>query len=417
MHIQERLLKVPIHYLSYDRFPAPKGAAVHIDAFARALAQAFGDIHLTTVASREVQSTQSTSEKRSQYCDRVWHLPISVYGRNLIERVASFRQQILTQWQFADVVHFRSIYEGYQIAKHKSDLCRQIVYEVNGLPSIELKYHYPAVADDQDLLRKLKQQEQTCLEAADLIVTVSSVNAEHLINERGVDPRRIRVIPNGVDTELFSFALPDPVEEDLRVLYVGTLAPWQGIRVAVEAVALFLRDYPVRLTIVGEGRSAQRKSLKQTIDQYGVSEQVQVLSSTKQAELASLYKTHHCAVAPLMANDRNRVQGCCPLKVLEAMASGTTLIASDLEVVRLLARDGIEAILVRPGSAKAIKDAMLRIRNELHLPKRLAAAARRRVKQSFTWQTSQEKLIQAYEDALGMSRSMRLANSARSRSG
>src|SRR5947209_7291245 len=105
-----------IVYASFDRFPAPKGAAVHIEAFAR---------------------------RKGAFCDR-------------------------------------------------------FVFEVNGLPSVEWKYHYPAVADDRELLRKLRAMEDACLAAADLVVTVSRVTADYL-SGRGVDPGRIRVIPNGVD--------------------------------------------------------------------------------------------------------------------------------------------------------------------------------------------------------------------------
>ena len=102
------------------------------------------------------------------------------------------------------IVHFRSIFEGHPIARHKSQHGGKLVFEVNGLPSIELKYHYPAVADDRDLIEKLITQEQICIEAADLLVTVSEVTANHLIS-RGADPARIRVIPNGVDLTIFQY--------------------------------------------------------------------------------------------------------------------------------------------------------------------------------------------------------------------
>ena len=105
-------------------------------------------------------------------------------------------------------------------------------------------------------------------------------------------------------------------------------------------------------------------------------------------------------VAPLLANDRNTVQGCCPLKVLEAMASGVPLIASDLPVVRALARDGEHALLVRPGSGKAIKDAMLRLGAEPGLRTQLADAARRRIESMFTWRRSGAALVELYREML-----------------
>ena len=108
-----------------------------------------------------------------------------------------------------------------------------------------------------------------------------------------------------------------------------------------------------------------------------------ILSPVSKRELVALHHEADVILAPMTRNDRNLVHGCCPLKVLEAMASGTPLIASDLPVVRELVTDGVEALLVRPGSAKAIKDGMLKLMSEQRLAERLSSAARCRVEQHF----------------------------------
>ena len=72
---------------------------------------------------------------------------------------------------------------------------------------------------------------------------------------------------------------------------------------------------------------------------------------------------HLCAsdvvLAPLILNDRNLVQGCCPLKIIEGMAAGAAVIASDLPVVRELGSDGVHFLLVKPGSVDQIAQAVL----------------------------------------------------------
>ena len=308
-----------IHYIAYDRFPAPKGAAVHIRAFVEALQDEYGGVRLSTVANTPGSSVQGNgrlgenSFLTSPSWQNVEHVPIQVSGKNLLHRVAGFRKSLLVDWRFADIVHVRSIYEGYPLARDKAARCRRLVFEVNGLPSIELKYHYPEVADDLELLTKLRFQEQTCLDAADLVLTVSQTNAEHLVG-RGVHPDKIRVIPNGVDERLFSFSQPQQVQDALRMLYVGTLSSWQGIRVAVEALALYCRDYPATLTVIGDGRKRQRESLWKQAEALGVVDRVEIIDGLDQAELVRHYHDSHCAVAPLLANDRNQTQGCCPLK-------------------------------------------------------------------------------------------------------
>jgi glycosyltransferase involved in cell wall biosynthesis len=384
-----------IVYAAFDRFPAPKGAAVHIEAFARALGAAFGGVNLITVADEQVGEPVPIPG--------VNHFPLSAVGADLIERVANFRAHLLAWWngRCFEVVHVRSIFEGYPIARHKEAWCDQFVFEVNGLPSIELKYNYPAVADDRELLRKLTAMEDRCLSAADLVVTISHVTAGYLVG-RGVSPDRIRVISNGVDVDVFRERIPLPVDGRIRLLYAGTMSSWQGVRLTIEALALLNRDVPATLALAGPARARQERELRELCWELGVADAVRFIGPVDQAALAKLHHESDVVLAPLTANDRNLVQGCCPLKILEAMASGTPLIASDLPVVRELARPEVDALLVRPGSAKAIKDAVLRLVNDPALARRLAKSAREVVVRERTWGDAQASLLAAYKEVVGI---------------
>ncbi len=298
------------------------------------------------------------------------------------------------------MAHVRSIFEGYPIARAKPAYCDRFVFEVNGLPSIELKYHYPAVADDRELLRKLYALEDACLAAADLVITVSAVTARFL-RGRGVAPERIRVIPNGVDPALFAFRPPRCLAAGhVRLLYAGTLAAWQGVGLAIEALALLRRDVPATLTIAGLARASQERDLREQCWRLGVADAVRFAGSVDQRGLAQLHHESDVVLAPLTPNDRNLVQGCCPLKVLEAMSAGTPLVASDLPVVRELARPEIDALLVRPGSAKAIKEAVLRLVADPTLAPRLALSARQAIVRERTWMHAQRALVSAYREML-----------------
>jgi len=378
--------------VSYDRFPSPKGAATHIHAFASALGNRFGRVCLLTVPPLPPEPGGPLEPVELA---GVEHVPIPAAGEQVIERVLDFRSHLWAWWrrrfgardERPRVAHVRSIFEGYPIARDKPEFCEHLVYEVNGLPSIEMKYRYPAVAGDRELLGKLERQEAACLRAADLVVTVSDVNARHLVG-RGVPEDRIRVIRNGVDFDRFSFVAPRPWgEREVHMLYAGTFSSWQGVEHAIEALALYRRDFPARLTIVGPARSRRRRELGDFAHRLGVFPHLEILEPVS-------------VLAPLTRNDRNCDQGCCPIKVLEAMASGTPLIASDLEVVRELCTDDVEALLVRPGSGKAIKDGMLRLRAAPDLGMRLSLAARERVEREFAWSRAQSELVAAYEELL-----------------
>jgi glycosyltransferase involved in cell wall biosynthesis len=388
-----------IAYLSFDALPSPKGAAVHIDAFARALGEAFGDVELVTIAAapepgapprRAVDDAPwSHPPERRPYSKGVTHTSLRPRGPNVIARALSFRTQLRRWWgkRHFDVVHFRSIFEGYPVARRKQQLCEKLVYEVNGLPSIELKYHYPSVADDIELMAKLRAQEQCCIDAADVLLTPSSVTADEL-ERRGA--RQVEVIPNGVDEKLFGYRTPR-THCPFRLLYVGTLTSWQGLSHAIDAVVQ-LRGEGREVSLVGIGPAPKRR-------RWALAEQapawVELLQPLPQAELVAHYHAAHAAIVPLAANDRNLVQGCCPLKLLEAMAVGAPAIVSDLPVTRALADDG-EVLFTKPGSSKSIASAVARLMDEPELAPSLAAAARARIEHTGTWRHATDRLIRCY---------------------
>lgn len=390
-----------IVFASFDRFPAPKGAAVHIGQFSRALGERMGRVDLVTVAPAVEETPPHYLDNSPPHLvsPRVFHHPLPAKGQHMIQRAMHFRKHLQGFWhdREADVVHFRSIFEGLPMVKMKPERGFQIVYEVNGLPSIELKYHYPEVAEDRELLQKLIHQEDACLAAAERIVTVSDVNADYLV-ERGVPRDRIDVIPNGVDPEVFEYHPPKPLtDRAMEMLYTGTMTAWQGVYHAIEALALYRRDFPARLTLIGPARPLQKKRIRERAYELGVLEHVTLAPPTTQRDLAARMGGYDVLVAPLLPNDRNQLQGCCPLKVLEGMASGLPVISSDLPVVRVLARPDVDALLVRPGSAKAIKDGMLRLREEPGLGQRISLSARQQIEKRFTWKRSCDALIGVYE--------------------
>ncbi|MBW4641903.1 MAG: glycosyltransferase family 4 protein [Goleter apudmare HA4340-LM2] len=385
-----------IAYIAFDTVPAPKGAAIHIEAFNIALATRFNTTQLVTVSPTE------TSINSCGISPRIVQTELPAIGDNLITRVLYFRN-LLKAWlqnRRFEVVQIRSIYEGWEIAHNKQKYCDRLIFEVNGLPSIELKYRYPDIVDDRELLHKLYTQEQICLTASDLIVTPSSVTSEYL-QTRGVPANKIRVIPNGVDLNIFTNNKQQITNNNplgLQMVYFGTLSPWQGVNLAVEALALVNRDLPANLTVIGQAKEYQIKALKHLAKKLEVADKLIILEPMPQTQLVQHIHNSNVILAPLTANDRNLVQGCCPLKVLEGMATGIPVIASDLPVVRELGEDGIHFLLVKPGSAKAIKDAVLQLQNDRELAKQLANNARQRIEKYYTWQRAGEALIAAYTE-------------------
>src|SRR5580698_5795341 len=231
-------------YISFDTVPAPKGAATHIQAFARTLAGAFGGVELVSVADgADVRSTERWPG--------VSHTELPASGATLIDRVLCFRR-FLAHWlrnRSFDAIQFRSIFEGLPLL----ELARgsRLIFEVNGLPSIELKYRYPGVEDDWELMRKVEAQELACLDAADMVITPSVVTRQYLISARRVAADKVKVIANGVDARMFGAAGFRKVDAPLRMLYFGTLSAWQGVELGIRALAQVRHLVPAEFTVIG----------------------------------------------------------------------------------------------------------------------------------------------------------------------
>jgi glycosyltransferase involved in cell wall biosynthesis len=211
----------------------------------------------------------------------------------------------------------------------------------------------------------------------------------------------ITVIPNGVSPSDFS-ASPLPSREGRipTLLYIGTLADWQGLEVVIKALPKILETQPVQLRIVGRGRSRQRKVLSKHIRKLGVEGSVFVQPAVPHHEVPALIAESDICVAPLGLNDRNVTQGACPIKVLEYMASSRPLIASNMPIVRELVREDVDGLLFSPNDPEDLAHKVLMLLNDVELSKRLAESATERALTKFTWHEAQKKLVKVYEKLL-----------------
>ncbi len=394
-------------YTSFDRVPGCKGANTHIEAFVRAIGNRYGSVVLITPGPEDVDVRP--------FAPGVRQLVVGCPDDNPIGRARTFRVKLteLLRRQPFELIHFRSNFEGYPLVHPQVRKGARLLYEANGFPSVELKYHYAGLIDNPALVEKLRRQEAACLQAADAIVTVSDTNRQ-FISERGIPADKISVIPNGVDPTVFSYRAPPAADgSQLEILYLGTLSWWQGIETLIQAVALVARERSVRLRLVGVATKQRRQELEQLVDQLEVGQCVEFGQLHDSSAVAQLLHESHMTVVPLLAVDRNTRQGCCPLKLLEAMFSGCPVIAADLPVVRELADPLSHYLPIRSGDAGNLKNAILQLADDRALALRLSRQARDHVAGRYTWTRANEQLLALY-DALLLTSARMSATRARS---
>jgi glycosyltransferase involved in cell wall biosynthesis len=392
-------MKPRILYAAFDVVPRPKGASTHITYFARGLVEAGYDLTLITAGD------ESLPEQDTYVGATMLRAPAN-HDANYLARGLAFGDYVLNHVTQADpyhIIHFRSIWSGFPLARTRAQFGHKLLYEVNGLPSVEMKYHYPALRNGTTL-RKFAEREMATLHLADTIICPSHVTRAYIASQN-IPEYKITVIPNGVDTTLFRpreqlTARSDSQPDTLTILYTGTFADWQGLDTLIMAMPTVLAQHPVRLRLVGRGRKRQRKALAKRIRKLELGHHVTIEEALPYEAMPALISQANVCVAPLGYNDRNVTQGCCPLKILEYMACGCPVVASNLPVTRELVCPDVDALLFEPDNAGELAQKIMMIVNDRALACRLGTNATTRASQQFGWETAQKQLLAVYRALL-----------------
>ncbi|MBI5596220.1 MAG: glycosyltransferase family 4 protein [Elusimicrobia bacterium] len=325
-----------------------KGSSVRIEATLRAL-QALG---------HEVRAL--TPAGPSKAWDFLPHDTVALPEGNHLARMLAWREAA-RGWlagRDADMVQFRGHWEGVPALAWAAEHKACTVFEAHGFPSVELPAHYPALEERPSLVDKLITEEQTLIGGADLLLSHSLTGHRYLLS-RGARPERVAVVPNFVDTALFTPPPAPPAEPGpMRVVYVGTLAPWQGLGVLLEAFSRLRGRVPAELHVIGPRKGAWHRELSVLARRLRVRPLLKVSGAMARPDLAAVLRTAQVCTAPLPSDERNSGQGCCPLKVLEYMAAGRPILATSAPPLREILTHMETAYLAKPGSPAALAEGL-----------------------------------------------------------
>ena len=381
-------------YAAFDRFPSSKGAAVHIGEWADELFSTFGGGLLHVLGGGELPPYQLEPAEGDRGPVEIVRFGAQI--PNLAERIDAYRVHLASvverHLDSLEVVHVRDPWSA-GVVLAIPDRPYRVVFEVNGLPSVELPYRYRDVG--ASTLAKVRTLEGRCLAAADRVVVPSDVLVARVIRS-GAPADRVTMIRNGARV---TARPPRPAgAPDRYLVYVGALQRWQGIETMLRAFARLHDLDDLRLVICASTPPRTARGTRRLAARLGIDDRVDWHHRLPHAEIAGWLAHAAASLAPLTDSARNVDQGCCPLKILESMAAGTPVVASDLAVVRELVTDGEQGRLVPPDRPAELARAA---RILLEYPDRAAAmgaAGRRHVEASLTWAASRARLREVYDD-------------------
>jgi colanic acid/amylovoran biosynthesis glycosyltransferase len=187
----------------------------------------------------------------------------------------------------------------------------------------------------------------------------------------------VQFIPHGVDLGRFQ-PRPQPLDEPLRLLAVGRLVEKKGFDVLIAAASRL--SFPFRLHIIGEG--PERSHLERLIAAAKLEEHVTLCGAKTHAELPEEYQNAHAVVVPSIIDSTGDRDG-LPNVVLEAMASGRAVVASNVSAIVSAITNEDTGLLVPPGDACALASALERIRQSSSLRQELGRRARKRAARDY----------------------------------
>jgi len=184
-------------------------------------------------------------------------------------------------------------------------------------------------------------------------------------------------------------AIPPRREGEVRLLFVGRLAPVKGLRVLFKALAEVVPDLPhLHMVVVGDG--PDRALLEAAAKPLG--DAVTFTGYLSQAEVAQVMQGTDVLVLPSFAEG-------VPVVLMEALASARPVIATQVAGVSELVEDGTTGFLVPPGDATALADRIRRLASDPELRARLGAAGPAVVATDFNIRTEAARLATLFAGA------------------
>ncbi len=197
-----------------------------------------------------------------------------------------------------------------------------------------------------------------------------------------------RIIPNGVRvaSDRAAVAASRPIGDRLRLVFVGQAVERKGLPLLLRAFEALREHIPTELTVIGPSPEELAPLM---LDPRGV----RMLGKVDEEEKRRVLEESDVLCAPSIGGES------FGMVLTEAFAAGTPVVASDIAGYRDVVRDGVDGVLVAPGDAQALAEALRDLWDE---PERLRAMARAASNdvERFAWPRVAAEVLGAYEDAI-----------------
>lgn len=379
--------------LYHHRTGSKDGQSVHIEAIVGAL-ESLG--HRVIVIGPSVLDNADLGAESSLIVALKQRLPRRLY--EWIELSYSIRE-FIRLWRIYRRERPDALYERYNLFL----LAGVLLKRLTGVPML-LEVNAP-LADERHRFGGLANRrlaawvERITWQAADHVLPVTEVLASH-VRARGVDTRRIAVIPNGVGPEFLAGTADGACVrqryglEDKTVLgFTGFVREWHSLERVIDFIAASDPERRLHLLIVGDGPA--RSFLEERAKERHVADCVTIAGVVPRDEIPDYVAAFDIALQPHV------VPYASPLKLFEYMALSRAIVAPATANIREVLVSEQSALLFDPGDQRAFAAAIERLCSDGGLRTRLGHAARATIdRMNLTWSANAERIVGIFEELI-----------------
>ncbi len=389
---------------SYPRFHGDS-SAIFLRYLTRAIGRAGHDVHV--LAPNDPLADNSVADERVSL-HRFEYFPAKqhrlTYGSGILPNLRASRWVYL-QVPFFIAALFVSIF--VLVRRVKPDVIHAhwviptgfiavIVGKLLGVPVITTVHGGDAFSLQSSVLKWVKKFTLTSSS-----MWTSNTHSTAIAAARGSDIGKPKIIPMGVDVPLFASGGRDRQRSGLKerehvILFVGRLVEKKGCDVLIKAFNHVVGRYPdkVFLWVVGDGD--EKQALEGLVENLGLSDLVRFLGIQSNEHLPDIYAGADLFVLPSIEDRKGDTEG-QGVVLLEAMAGGVPIIASQVGGVGEVIDHGVTGWLVKPSDPVVLGDRISECLNSPHLRAGVRKSAKSNV-MSYDWPVIAQRFVELYEN-------------------
>lgn len=243
------------------------------------------------------------------------------------------------------------------------------------------------------------QSEKEIVKTADCIVTSTQEGKNNLINLYGCRPEKIRVIPPGVDLDIFHPLDKEKARRELALndyrrvlLFAGRLQPFKGLDLLLHAMTYLPNHGMTQLLVVGgnAGKTDELAKMNSLVNELGIRSTVVFVGAVEHEKMPIFYNAADICVIPSYHESFGLV-------AVEALASGTPVVASRVGGLATIVKDGETGYLFDERSPETLATYLCLLMSENEIRNAMADAARLSV-MKYNWSATARRLFKVYQE-------------------